>query len=62
MFIIPINMTYPPLAQLISEYDIGAGGLGFEYRAAQIDTVLSMARHHSDVFSDQCCRGARLRR
>ena len=62
MFIIHINLTDRPLAQLISEYDIGAGGLRFEYQVGQIGTVLSTARHRCDVFSELRCPGARLRR
>ena len=61
MFIIHINLTYRPLAQLISEYDIGAGGLGFDSRAGQIGTVLSTARYRYDVSSELRCPGARLR-
>ena len=41
---------------------IGAGGLGFDYRAGQIDTVSPTTRHRCDVSSELCSPGAQPRR
>ena len=41
---------------------IGAGGLGFDSRAGQIDTVSPTTRHRCDVSSELCCPGAKPRR
>ena len=41
---------------------IGAGGLGFDSRAGQIDTVSPTARHRCDVSSELCSPGAKSRR
>ena len=48
----------PPLAQLLSAQAIGAGGLGFDFRAGQIGIESPTARHRSDVSLDLCSQGA----
>ena len=51
-----------PLAQLLSAHVIGAGGLGFDSQADQIDTKSPTARHRCDVSSELCCPDAKPRR
>ena len=51
-----------PIAQLLSAHAIGAGSLGFDGRAGQIDTVSPTTRHRCDVCSELSCSGAKPRR
>ena len=57
-----MSVLYRPLAQLLSAYAIGTGGLGFKSRVGQIGTVSSMALHRCDVSSEVRSPGAKPRR
>ena len=59
--IIPKLVKDRPLAKLLSEHALGAGGLGFKSRVGQIGTVSPTARHHCDVPSKLCSPGAKPR-
>ena len=69
-FCLHVNVFYFPkkfsvtdrLALVVKNIVIGPGGLGVDSRVGQIGTVLPVARHRCDVFSDMGCSGAKLLR